>query len=148
MNNKHVKPGDFIPYIIEKGIGTKSYALMIVELDECPICKKQILNVPKKSYIFPTWYEIDIDNQLKKAGWVLASQETQEGKIICIECSKSGKSTFLCALCGLRKPTSKIEESIGWPAEYLCKDCYETKTAKEWDDMVKKLNAEHRYDYE
>jgi len=149
---------EFVPKIIEESQDNldghrKAYALMLVELDECPICKKMMLYVPEYRTLgpstFPIWNKVNIQTQLEKAGWVFMSREEQDGKKICKGCSKEGKTTFLCAFCGKRKPTSKIEERIGGPgAEYLCTDCYETKSAKEWHDKVEKLTEVHRYDYE
>ena len=61
---------------------------------------------------------------------------------------KAGKADFLCALCNERKSTDKIQESIGDAPEFLCKDCYDTVSAKIWDDKLDELQEAHRYDYE
>ena len=55
---------------------------------------------------------------------------------------------YSCSLCGIDYLESEIEEKVGYPPEYICKHCYETVPAKEYDEHTSKLHNEHRWDYE
>lgn len=85
---------------------------------------------------------------MKRANMVYLSSTQVDGDPICKECEAAGKADFLCALCEKRYPSSEVKESIGWPAEFLCKNCYETKPAKIWDEKVDELQEDHRYDFD
>jgi len=108
---------------------------------------------PYKNYhyersIFPTYHEIDFEHQVKIAAWEIMSDIKVDDKYICQGCADSGKANFLCALCNERKSSNKKQESFGDPPEYLCRDCYESISAKTWDDKEKELSEEHRWDSE
>ncbi len=130
------------------------YAEMLVEVHVCPLCHKCMMPRIEGSYrvsernIFPHYREIDYETQLKRAGWLLMSDVKVDDKYICLDCERTGKADFLCALCGQRKPTSKKREAFGDPPEYLCDDCYETVSAKAWDEKQMELYAAHRWDFE
>jgi len=55
---------------------------------------------------------------------------------------------YPCSLCEVDYPESELEDQIGCPPEYVCKHCYETISAKEYDEHVGKLRDKHRLDYE
>ena len=137
---------NYCPHLLEG-----NWAEMLVELKKCHICGKFMLpdyhNYFAKS-IFPTYFPIDFDAQLKKAGWGKMSDIKVDDEYICQECAKAGKADFLCVLCKQRKPTDKEKESFGDPPEFLCSDCYETIPAKVWDEKVEELHGLHRYDFE
>ena len=136
------------PEIIEVG-GDRLYALMMVQLSKCPICEKLMLYIPKLLALpFPAFYKITAKAQAERAGWAKMSLEKQDGKYVCETCLKAGKLTFECALCETRKPTSKIQESIGCPSEKLCTDCYKSVPAEQWLKKMEDLEEHHRYDYE
>ena len=88
------------------------------------------------------------ESQMRRAGLVFKTDIQVDGYLICDECVKAGKADFLCALCNTRKSTDKIQESIGDPPEHLCKDCYNTVTAKVWEKKYTELLKSHTYDYE
>jgi len=147
---KMMDKGDFRPELITIE-GARAYGLMMVELHRCPICSKWMLYKEVKRWEgtpFPRWVKIDFDAQLKKAGWVTVSQVKVDDHHICDECASAGKADFLCALCGKRKPTSEIQERFGDPSEFLCKQCYETVPAKQWEEKVESLEADHRWDFD
>ena len=125
------------------------YGLVLVELEKCPLCHKYMIDIIGVKYgLFPKWRRITIEKQIERAGWAQRSSVKVDDKNICNECVKAGKADFLCALCKQRKPTNKIKDSFGDPAEFLCTDCYETVPAKVWDEKTSKLREKHRYDYE
>jgi hypothetical protein len=67
---------------------------------------------------------------------------------MCEMCKSEGKAQFKCVLCNGIKPSSEQKESFGYPAEYLCTDCYNSVPAAAWDKKVDELEEEHRYDFE
>ena len=141
---------DFIPTLIE--LDGTTYGLMVVGLKACPKCQRYMVAayIPKGMWhsVFPLFYKINFPEQVRRAGWVIESDVQVDNKYICKDCEKAGLADFECSLCRQRKPTSKIEERFGDPPDFLCSDCYESVTAKVWDDAVKDLREEHRYDYE
>ena len=141
MNNDKLiayKPQVVFP-MDTRGIG---YGVMLVQLCQCPCCKQMMFDG------FPKWFYIELDAQLKRAKWVKKSDIIVDDKHICVTCEKAGKADFLCALCEQRKPTDKLNDSFGDPAEHLCTDCYETVPAIVWDKKVNELQEEHRYDFD
>jgi hypothetical protein len=135
---------EFIPKKIE---GT-NYALMLVQTSICPICGKTMIKAEKERGLFPSYIRHDQETQMKRAGFVFRGNTLVDDESICTECEKAGKANFLCQLCNERKPTNKQQESFGWPSVFLCSDCYETVSAKAWEEKCDKLREEHRYDFE
>jgi hypothetical protein len=128
------------------------YVEMLLEANECPLCGKVMIKKSPSRFnnIFPNYFRLNQDAQMKEAGMVYESDIEVDGEWICVECAKAGKATFLCALCGERKPSDTEQESFGIGAfsHYLCKDCYETVSANVWDKKCKELRNKHKYDYE
>lgn len=124
--------------------------LMLVALDECPICHKYMVHAPAGTRkLFPPHYTgCGFEEQLKRADWVVASAVKVDDHLICAPCAGQGKATFFCYLCQTTKPTSEICEDFGDPAEFLCKQCYETVPAKRWNEATQRLRELHRYDFE
>jgi len=135
---------NYTPKIHENG----RYVEMLIETKKCKCCEK--IMVAKLGYysIFPKYMRINQEAQMKAAGFVYSTSILVDDEPICLECEQSGKADFLCAMCDERKTTDKKQESFGDPAEFLCKDCYETKPAKVWDEKVDELQDAHRYDFE
>jgi hypothetical protein len=85
---------DFKPYIIEEhinnaGIKDLAYDVMLVELHPCPICDKYMLQVDVfRESIFPKYFRINMDTQLKNAGWVKESEVIVDDKSICQDCAE------------------------------------------------------------
>jgi hypothetical protein len=128
------------------------YVLFAAQGRECPICKKIMIKKLQRYYFensfFPAWVEMNQDAQMKRAGLVYVGGAKVDDEYICEECEKAGKADFKCELCGERHPTSEIQERFGDPADFLCKSCYETTTAKVWEEKCDELQEEHKYDYE
>jgi hypothetical protein len=97
--------------------------------------------------LFPIWNELNQDAQMKRADLVYLSTTKVNNKAICLDCVDAGKATFQCALCHQTYPTSGIQQIFGDPPDYLCKPCYGTVTAKEWEKKVNELDKEHEYDF-
>lgn len=128
------------------------YAAFLVELKKCSICSCFMVVKPSQQFYekntFPIYHKLDFKTQADRAHLHIVSNIKIDNEFICIKCAKDGKATFLCALCNKRKSSNKEKEIFGDPPEVLCIDCYETVSAKIWDDKCKILNAQHRYDFE
>jgi len=136
---------DYKPKIIKNDHAV--YLEMLIEANKCHTCEKIMLpKIPRG--LFPNYRHVNQDAQMKVSGLVYSTYTEVDGRRICEECKNSGKISILCALCNERKPSDKEQESFGYPAEYLCKDCYETVTAKVWEDKCEDLSSSHRYDFE
>jgi hypothetical protein len=136
--------GVFTPKIIDKEGG---YGILMVRLRKCKYCGGWMFD-EENSYPSPC-YENGIDKQLERAGWKkqgYVGMQTLDVQI-CEECVGKDAKTFLCAICGKQKKSSEIEECIGYSAEYLCKDCFSSISAKEWDEKVEELEEKHKWDY-
>lgn len=131
-------------------------ALIGVHTDQCPICKKIMLKSPTKElqkyesiYGSYTYGGNTLLAQCQRAGFVLISDRTdKENNLICNECADSGKGTFICFNCKKELTSDLIQQSYGFPPDRLCKNCYETVCAKTWDELDKKLNEMHQYDWD
>jgi hypothetical protein len=85
--------------------------------------------------------------QLQRAGIKIEScRMDKNDRFVCTECV--GGVTFVCFHCDKESPATEIQESRGDPAEHLCKGCYGTLTAKQWDEAVDALQEAHKYDYQ
>lgn len=119
-----------------------------LHLGNCEKCGRDMVTKPKYSYdVFPRYILNTFDAQVKRANLAVRSSTKVDDEYICIDCVKAGKTDFKCDLCGKRKLTNKIKEGFGDPPDYLCIDCYETVSAKIWEEAVDELNNRHRYDY-
>ena len=126
------------------------YAMMLVELEVCPICNR--LMMPRyggRRYSpFPATQEASEETQLKNAGWVKSGRTWLNGQYVCEECERNGRVLFTCELCGKEQSSTEVQESFGDPPEYLCKGCYASVSAKDWTEKVDGLRKSHQWDYE
>lgn len=118
-----------------------------LETSPCASCKRPMLKKAKEG-LFPFTYDFTQEKQMEALGVVLESSSRIDDNKICVECEAEGKASITCSLCDQSKPSSKMQESFGDPAEYLCSDCYATVPAKVWDDKMEELRKTHRWDFE
>lgn len=130
------------------------YAEFLVEVLTCVGCLKLMIAAPPKRLpkVFPTYCEASFESQRLRAGLALAGPATPAGRI-CEGCSKAGEYSVTCSLCEKLRPLSAIEETFGLNADdlprfYLCRPCYEARSAKEWGEKSRELSEETRYDFE
>lgn len=125
------------------------YALFLVRLERCPECKRYMVVRPRETSdpTFPYYHKLSFDAQAKAANLGIKSRSKIDRHPICEDCETEGKASFVCALCKERKPSSKIQQSFGDPAEYLCSDCYLVVPAEKWDQATDELMQEHKWDY-
>jgi hypothetical protein len=136
-------PESFVPEV-RYHLRNKEYGIMLVELRTCKYCGSKMV---RPCYWgrgpFPVWHVAGFDAQALRAGWRHQAEDD-----ICIACRDAGKKEFACAGCKEVKTSDKIKESYGFPAEHLCVDCYQTMPAAAWDEIEKRLEDEHRYDFD
>ena len=142
MTDNILKPESFIPYIVSKN-RESVYAVMLAELPLCGCCEVPIL--PKGPW--PMWVNIDGKAQSKLAGWKQPSDVYFNSRPVCSDCVKENRITFQCRLCQQDRPSSQVQETIGYPSDYLCSVCYGSVSAKEWEAVLMKLEERHRYDF-
>ena len=124
------------------------YVEMLLEGTKCFSCGKMMLRKPHNDN-FPIYIHANQKSQMKRAGLVFISHSKIEEHPICIECEKEGKASFKCSLCNTEKPSNKLKESFGIIAtDYLCIDCYESVSAKVWEEKNEEFQEVHKYDYE
>lgn len=138
---------DYTPKIIENR-DSSVYATFVIQLKKCATCQTPML--PKISRdIFPKWQRVDALAQIERAGWQAESTSLDKrGNPICGRCATLGKASFVCAMCHQERSSDQVQLSFGDPAEHLCKTCYATKPAQEWDQRIEALEEAHRYDFE
>lgn len=117
-------------------------ALFAVELSTCKFCNVKMIQDCRGP--FPGWRGNDLKAQAKRAG--IAIQDSTWDKA-CKPCIAQDKVIFECDLCEQQKPSSKHQNTIGDPGSHLCKDCYETVSAKVWEEKEDQLMDKHRYDH-
>lgn len=126
------------------------YFRFLVDTKPCASCKRPTIPIPV-SYTaarpFPAYHRVDLKRQAERAGVLAVGTYVNENPV-CVECVKAGVLLFGCAICGEKKNMSHIEESFGYPAEHLCKQCYQTVPAAKWDAKRKELEEAHRWDNE
>lgn len=117
-----------------------------IKYNICPSCGCKMM-LKAKPGIFPQYFKEDQHSQCRKHGIEFTSKSKIDDDYICETCEKAGKAKFRCSLCGEIRESDKIQITIGDPAEYLCKKCYETVSAKNWEEKNDELEKKHRYDY-
>lgn len=140
-----MKLEDYIP----EQFDDRHYKVLIKTL-ECSACGCRAVPQLRSYYPhspFPTYYLANFEAQIARAGIRLIGSYPDGGPL-CVDCSKAGKATFVCALCGQKRTTDLKHESFGSPSEYLCEPCYEVTPAKAWDAKVKELEDSHKHDFE
>lgn len=134
--------------------------VMLVSLSKCGHCKKIMVYPPRSQghdfSTFPVWMGNAFDVQVKRAGWVLAAikgdtttQDEGRIRVICVGCAAAGHASFTCKLCKEKRSSDLEQAGYGdWDdRDSVCKPCYETVPAKEWEETLDEISKEHRYDY-
>lgn len=139
-----------LTYLIPKEIDTHRYepviegdwGLFALPLERCGFCRKQMLSPMKGFHLSSTMNQ---EAQMRAAGLVYRGDSNVTSFDVCEECVAAGKVAFNCIFCGeYRKSDLYHDSEYGEP---ICKICYESLTAKEWDEKMEALHEAHRYDY-
>ena len=130
------------------------YYAFLVEPKPCPVCGRPTLPIvpaSSRTPLFPFNYLINQSAQMRAAGIIEVSEirDKSSDNYLCKECADAGKATFICKICFKEQTTKEIEKTIpGGLPDSLCKTCYATIPAKQWEETVDRLEDAHQYDFE
>lgn len=133
----------YVPEVVDD-----SHAKMIVRLSKCKTCGHFMVAKPGRTHTFPQYHALQFEAQAKRAGFKIQSHVKVDDNYICFYCLVNDQAKFLCSLCRQRKASSKEQYHYGDPAEFLCTDCYDTVSAKVWEEAVKQIEHDHQYDFQ
>jgi len=131
-----------------------SHFKVLIQVGRCASCNRLMIQFGRQeresldNHMFPFYYKANLPAQLARANIQFRGNSKINDAFICEICDAEGKASFTCALCGQIRKSNEQQESFGDPPEILCKNCYATVPAKEWNEKVEKLRAAHRYDFE
>ena len=136
------------------------YVPLSIPLRTCPCCQSRMLDL--SPYVLKLLAQAEdqrgsyfkekdnrISAQLERAGVVPSSDvlDTND-QPVCEACVKAGRVTFICFGCKRENPVNLIHfTQPGDPCESVCIPCYESHTAKVWDQIIKDLAEKHRWDF-
>ena len=119
---------------------------MNIRAEECTGCKS--LMIQKAPWgVFPYYFANDQKKQAEHLGVKFISPKEFNSKKYCTECIENGKAEFTCFNCGDKMPTNMIIYSYGESPDFLCSDCFDNLTAREWKVKVDEIEENHKYDY-
>ncbi|WP_394845008.1 hypothetical protein LZC95_49150 [Pendulispora brunnea] len=140
---------DFIPKILEPIDDDYVYVALAVRVKRCASCHLPMIPAADRMPLYSAGFpHMTPEQQAKRAGWpeITLYAVNIEGRHICDACALQGHAKFLCALCQKERDSSAIQARFGTRAEYLCKPCYVTVPAAEWDAKSDELSQKHRHD--
>jgi len=134
--------------------GKRGHVLMTfaLEIKPCSICGRLIFNAPIDTSLynrrqFPSYLKINAAAQVKAAGLVPAGYNPGDNyDAVCKICESEGRVEFTCFCCGEKRKSSLFHD-VEY-SEPFCKVCYESKSAKEWNEAVERASELHKYDYD
>lgn len=122
------------------------YVEMLIPFVKCASCGKMMFK-KDKSNVFCKNRHYKQESQLEIIDGVFESDVPNDKGPICECCKEAGLATFVCDICGQELPTDKIQESFGYPSEeFLCKYCYESVSAKVWEEKCNELQESYKWD--
>lgn len=134
---------EWTPKIV--GDGKYPYGLFMLQIYRCEICNRLCMHSPVGA--FPSYNRNNQEAQMKRAGIVALGYSGTEQEPVCAVCVSENKITITCAICNETRSANDVEERVGSPPEFLCKFCYETVSAKAWQDKMDELRDSHQWDY-
>lgn len=123
---------------------------ILVQFKPCAACQHPCCPDLGQGYDnpFPKYYQANFREQIAKAGIRLIGRYNSSEDPVCKECVDAGATTHECYLCRKQKKSNEIKQSFGCLSPHsLCEECYETVPAKKWDETVKELEENHKYDW-
>lgn len=127
--------------------GSRELAYFMLRVKTCAACDTTMVY---GSDSFPNQDTSSLMAQLERANWEFASGIVSDfhGGELCETCANQGKAQFKCWLCEQAYPYVEAQERIGDPPDILCKHCYETESAKEWEEAKEAIYRRHRYEHD
>jgi len=142
---------DFIPKVVGAIDEDHVYVAMAVRVKRCATCRRPMIPAADRMPLYSAGLQhMTPEQQAKRAGWPELTKyaENIDGRHICDECAEKGHAQFKCALCNEDRSSKDIKARFGTRAEYLCKPCYATVPAAEWEAKSDELAQKHRYDFD
>ena len=140
---------DFIPKILGSDDDEHVYVTLAVRVKRCATCCRPMIPAADRMPLYSAGYPyMTPAEQAKRAGWpdITLYAVNVDGRHICDACAAEGHATFRCAMCQEERESTAIQARFGMRAEYLCKPCYTTVPAAQWDAKSNELAFKHRHD--
>ena len=126
-----------------------SYENFELKVIICPKCNKKMIDAEywKLFSVFPIYHKKALKIQLSKRNMVVRSEiKNNDYAYVCKTCI--GLAEFKCYSCKEQRLIKNKKYTHGDPPDHLCKECFNTKTAKEWEDLEDEIVEKHQWDYE
>lgn len=114
----------------------------------CLYCKRLMLDPTLNRMPSSFGYTDSLENQMKAQGLVFIGAivpGTDHDEAACGDCVKAGKLSFTCAICKQTRTSDFLHEDNY--AEPECTVCYETMSAKAWEDYHDEQRERNRWYY-
>jgi hypothetical protein len=140
---------DFIPTIIAETDDDHVYVTIAVRVKRCATCGRPMIPAADRMPLYGAGFpQMTPEEQARRAGWpeLTLYAANFDGRLICDPCAKAGHARFKCSLCHQIRPAEDVKARFGVRAEYLCKPCYQTVPAAQWDAKTDELAHKYRHD--
>ena len=138
----------------EKKNNLFGYDKFYLKITECPNCKRKMIDADYNALYsaFPFWEKMNFEAQRLRKGFAIRSNQSFDDDKMCgshywcIDCKD--KIEFKCFNCKEMRLKKDMEYRYGDPPDFLCKFCYETVSAKDWNELIKAIEDNHRWEYD
>lgn len=146
MSDDQYNVFEYVPTVVYQD-ESRAYATFLVKLPFCQHCKKPMLHS-----VFPN-LDYFVKEQIKRAGFEITGRQFEShsefGETLkhafCQTCCDAGYATFTCLFCHQERPSNQVYRAAY--EEGICSVCFETSSAKEWEEKLSKLDEDNRYFY-
>lgn len=121
--------------------------LLEVSLEPCVYCRRLMVAEAWTKYGSP--FAHTLPGQMEKNNWTTRGASipgTERDEYACVDCVAAGKVKFTCAICEQERTSEFLHEEHYDEAE--CTICYETISAKIWEEWHDEQSQRKRYHYE
>ncbi len=120
------------------------YTEIIIQTNVCNYCDNVM--IPERAMsLFPMWHEANGKSQCGRGNLVIEDMKSSSDDRICVDCYKANKKVFKCYSCFRSQEMDQVYQDF-YHEEYLCKSCYASVPAKDWDKYIDEINENHKYD--
>lgn len=125
--------------------GGNDEAYFIVKMNRCARCHLPMLDNVKAG-VAPGSTP-SLAPQARRAGWKISSGQSPMGEgYICQECFEADPRRYECLLCGEKREKKEVKRQFKHADEILCIHCFNTVSARVWDDAEERLSEMGYYD--
>lgn len=115
----------------------------------CPKCDKKMIDAEYWNLYssFPVYHKQALQSQISRKDMVIRSEiKHNDYAYVCKTCV--GLAEFKCYSCKQQDVVKNIKYRNGDPPDYLCKKCFKSKTAEEWENLKYEIQELHQWDYD